>query len=108
MGLQSTAGPTSTTPTATVHLRMNGASGGISIYTVPQGKYFVGLVYLSHGTTPAATINGVEICTNNMNAGFNYEAPLVPVTLVAGTVVKTHTNTSGSYFTYVTGAEYTA
>jgi hypothetical protein len=87
---------------------MNGASGGQTIYTVPTNKYFKGYIYLNTQTTPAPQINGVEINVNNMNAGYNYEAPLIPVTLIAGTVVKTHANTSGSYYTYVTGAEYNA
>ena len=108
MGLQSTASATSTSPTATVHVRMNGASGGQTIYTVPANRFFKGYIYLNSQTTPAPQINGVEINVSNMNAGYNYEAPLIPVTLIAGTVVKTHSNTSSSYWTYVTGAEYNA
>lgn len=105
MGLQTTAGAGSSAPTKTIHLRKTGG-GHATIYTVPTGKYFVGYVYLNATTNPAPKINEVEINVNNMNAGFNYEAPLIPLTLAAGTVVKTHNNTSGSFYTYVTGAEY--
>ena len=107
MGLKSSAGAGSTAPTATVHLRMTGGNHA-TIYTVPTGKYFVGYVFMNQPATPAPKINDVEINVDNMNAGFNTEAPLIPLTLAAGTVVKIHNNTSGSYYCYVTGAEYDA
>lgn len=105
MGLQSTASQGATKPTKGIQIKTQGASGHPKMYTVPEGKYFEGYIYMSNPSTPGPTIDGEETVWPSSNHGSTNNTKHL-FWLTAGQVVAAGTNTS--YYTYIIGAEYDA
>jgi len=103
MGLQSTASQGAKKPTKGIHIKTQGASGHPKMYTVPEGKYFEGYIYISNSSTPGPTINGEEVVHTTINQASTNGRPHLFI-LTPGDVVAAGTNTS--YYSYVLGAEY--
>ena len=105
MGLQSTASQGVPKPTKGIQIKTQGASGHPKMYSVPEGKYFEGYIYMSNASTPGPKIDDVEVVHPSINQASTNGRPHLFV-LMPGQVVAAGTNTS--YYTYIIGAEYDA
>ena len=98
MGLQSTASAAAANPTGGVAFTKQGSSG--DVYTVPAGKYFVGIVY---GSSYQYGFR-IDSCTFSNNGSNSTVNPPYNLTLYAGQVVSSPSSSAGTIS--VAGVEY--
>lgn len=102
MGLQAPVSADSQKPVAFINLYKQGGSG--TIYTVPDGRYYIGYIYVNQSTSPTPAINGVDGSVNTtLNQGSTNGRP-IEFYLGPGDYVVCNTNTS--YYTFMNGREY--
>lgn len=101
MALTSTA-LTSIKPVASVHKKETGDSNQPTVYTVPNGRYFEGYIYINSAQGGTFKINNVDVNYSRHQAGTNGDPHLL--ILMEGDSVQSNAN--ASYYIDIHGAEY--